>query len=440
MGLLASGGDSGEGASDSPPPPAGPPGGAVPGEEVLRRAGERHVHLVAELAAVDHVLGMLDAHAHGERLGLQGHAVGSQPLEEWARAMARGQHHGIEGLGDAVHDDAGGPSPGDDDVLHRGAEAEPAAQGLAAFAQGLDDELQLVGADMGMRQVGDGGIGAAGDQVRQEGVGVRRAGPAGELAVREGAGPALAEEDVAAGIEVVALQEPADVLEAAAHVAALLEDRPPGSLCAAAPAPPPYRPARCRSRRRDCRRGGNGVALRPLPKMRPPATAGDGPGPAGGGAAETRGCLSSAVEAEFDGVAPQGMVVAPGIEGLAEDTHRAHPAALDAEEKGDLLGQIGIAPGDGQSELPEHIGSEVGLGGGGWGLHVSPGGRTGPQWMMGARLGVPMAAAFAGLRKQDNEPGGQLQRPAKLSARSCSDAPGSEGGWRSFSDGRESSS
>ena len=137
------------------------------------------------------------------------------------------------------------------------------------------------------------GIGAAGDQVRQEGVGVGRAGAAGELAVGKGAGPAFAEEDVAAGIEVVALQELADILETPAYVAALLEDRPPGSLCAE---------AQGRSHAGgpaaddgDAGAGGTVTGLRTAP------AAGDAPtgirrgrNPSGRRrAAETRGCLSA---------------------------------------------------------------------------------------------------------------------------------------------------
>ena len=63
--------------------------------------------------------------------------------------------------------------------------------------------------------------------------------------------------------------------------------------------------------------------------------------------------LERAVEGEFQGIAPKGMVLAPRIQGLAEDADRAYSAALDAEEMGDFQGQIGLARGDGHGELPD---------------------------------------------------------------------------------------
>jgi hypothetical protein len=85
-----------------------------------------------------------------------------------------------------------------------------------------------------------------------------------------------------------------------------------------------------------------------------------------------------ALEGELHGEAPERLVAAAGVQGLAHHLDGPDAGLLDAEEGGDFLGEVGFAGGYGHGELAEDIGGR--LGGRDWIRHTAPGGRVGPQW------------------------------------------------------------
>ena len=192
----------------------------------------------AVLGAVDVCLQMLDAHAHGKRLALERDACASEQLEDVARGVTAGEHEAVA-CDALLHD-----KPALAALLeHRGAHArrrgasrdldvrEPTAVAHLATQLGdtaadvVHDAGQDVGADVGLRVPGDV-LGRPCRNERVEHEPVQRALCARrELAVRERAGAARAELDVALAVELARLVEAGHGLAAAGRVVTALDEQ-----------------------------------------------------------------------------------------------------------------------------------------------------------------------------------------------------------------------
>ena len=188
---------------------------------------------VAEAAAVDQRLRMLDAHADGERLGLDRDAALVQHLERVARAVADRQHDMIRRQC-ACHRRAPRRAPAGCRSRPRcrdrppGSEAILAAERLDRGAQAFDHRHQPERADMRLGDVEDflrrAGLDEFGQHLAAEMVRVLDL--AVQLAVGERAGAAFAELHVGFRIEHRLAPEAPGVLGALAHhLAALQDDR-----------------------------------------------------------------------------------------------------------------------------------------------------------------------------------------------------------------------
>src|SRR5262249_60782875 len=112
-------------------------------------------------------------------------------------------------------------------VFHPAGEADLAAQRLDALAERLDDRGQAVAPQVGAVLVEDGGLALALGEQLQDAAHLGPGAAAGELAVAERAGPALAEEGVALRVERPARVEGAHVADPVrARTAALPHQRP----------------------------------------------------------------------------------------------------------------------------------------------------------------------------------------------------------------------
>ena len=152
----------------------------------------------APAGTVDQHLGMFDAHTHGKGLGLQGHPLLLQRSKQIAGAVPGGQHHMARGDLLAVGQlDAGDLAvAGVQQHPHDPAlKTHPTAQGFDAAAQPAHHGGQLEGADVGVVEGEDLGVGTRGHQFFEHFalVGRRLTHLAVELAVRKGAGAPLPE-------------------------------------------------------------------------------------------------------------------------------------------------------------------------------------------------------------------------------------------------------
>ena len=177
------------------------------------------------LYAVDEFLRMLHAHAHGPRLGFEGHAGRVEEAIDVAGRMTGGQHHGAAvhtravGQRHAAHRTVGQQQAGD-----ARPEADLAATVQYGLPHGPDDGRQLVGADVRMGVDSDLLRCAMVTEDVKHLAEVAALGAAREeLAVRKGARPTLAESVVGIGIEALVAAEGGQVALAGAHVLAALE-------------------------------------------------------------------------------------------------------------------------------------------------------------------------------------------------------------------------
>ena len=199
---------------------------------VGRRAEVRVAGAGAEAGLVDPALRMLDPEADGEGLGLYVDAAGVQHLEGVAGAVAHRQHHVVGGERVAGGEAKAPHAPRavgarlDLEVVDPAAEAVFAAEGLDGSAHRLDHGHEAEGADVGVGLGQDlgrrAGLDELGQDLAAEVTGVLDL--AVELAVGEGAGPALAELDVGFGIEDAAPPQAPGVFRAFAHHLAAVED------------------------------------------------------------------------------------------------------------------------------------------------------------------------------------------------------------------------
>ena len=184
------------------------------------------------LDRVDERLGVFDAHAHSEGLGLDTHAAGMEQFVDVARRVARGQHHGSPLDPLVARADTADTAVAEQQVRYAAVETEQAARIEDRPADVPDDIGELVGADMGMRLVEDLGRGAVKDE-RPERLVVVAALLAAreELAVGKGSRAALAEGVVRVGGNGAVAVDLRDVALARRDVAAALQhDGPEAQL------------------------------------------------------------------------------------------------------------------------------------------------------------------------------------------------------------------
>ena len=154
---------------------------------------------------------MLHPHAHGERLGLHGNALGEKGFKGIPGAVADGQNHAVTGeqvgirlMGDLQAGDAAlGEGEGGDLM----AEAHFSAQLEDSLPQHLHHGEQYVGTHMGLGIIENFRVGACGGKLREHPLppGILRAGV--ELPVGEGTGAALAKLHVALWIQLAGFEE-----------------------------------------------------------------------------------------------------------------------------------------------------------------------------------------------------------------------------------------
>ena len=210
--------------------------GAVVDELVVGRPQHRMAcaRICAVAAAIDQRLRMLDAHADGERLGLDGDAALPQHLKGVARAVADGEHDMIGGDMGAVGEHHAAnmaqavPALLDFDILEPAFETILAAERLDGAAHVLHDGHQPERADVGLGDGQDFRRRAGRDEFGQHLAPVVMGIPdlAVELAVGKQAGAALAELHVGFRVEHGTAPQAPGVLGALAHdLAALQDDR-----------------------------------------------------------------------------------------------------------------------------------------------------------------------------------------------------------------------
>ena len=205
----------------------------VVGRPQHRMAGAR-TRIFAIAAAVDQRLRMLDAHADGERLGLDGDAALPQHVKGAARAVADGEHHmigrdvGAAGEHHAANMPQAVPALLDFDVVEPAFETILAAERLDGAAHVLHDGHQPERADMRLADGQDFRRRAGRDEFGEHLAPVVMGIPdlAVELAVGEQAGAALAELHVGFRVEHGTAPQAPGVLGALAHdLAAFQDDR-----------------------------------------------------------------------------------------------------------------------------------------------------------------------------------------------------------------------
>eukprot|EP01136_Pigoraptor_vietnamica_P016349 Opistho-1_new@4810 len=183
----------------------------------------------AEAGTVDDGLRMLDAVADREGLGLHENAALVQHREGVARAVAQGQHDVIAAdLLARFEHHAADVVALDQHIADLLLEADLAAQRLDVRAHLLDHADQPEGADVRFGDVEDflrrAGLHELGQHLARQVARVADLAP--QLAVREGAGAALAELHIRFGIQHAAAPQPPGVLGALAHrLAAFQHDR-----------------------------------------------------------------------------------------------------------------------------------------------------------------------------------------------------------------------
>ena len=169
-------------------------------------------------------LAVLDADAHGEGLGLHGEAGSIQRLKGIPRTVAQSQDqslggNGVKGIALPAGDGSQGPALCGEALQPR-TEADVRTGVQQLLAQGLQGDVELVGAYMWQRVGEDAPRCAAGHQLLHDVAVAEVAGAGVQLAVRESACAALAELDVALGVQ------PAGAPEACHVPAALLHGLP----------------------------------------------------------------------------------------------------------------------------------------------------------------------------------------------------------------------
>ena len=179
------------------------------------------------LGGVAVALPVLDAHAHGKGLGLHGNAQVPQHEKRVPGGVsgAEDQLAAGDGLcaagrlhGDAVHRAAGRLDAGQA-VL----EADVRPQGEKLLPQAHQGDVEIIGTHMGLGVDEDVLRGAALHQRLQNEAVAHVSGAGIELAVRKGAGTALAELHVGAEVQRAGAPEPLHVLLALFHAASPLQ-------------------------------------------------------------------------------------------------------------------------------------------------------------------------------------------------------------------------
>jgi len=171
-------------------------------QPVVRRRQELFPGDGPVLDFIDKGGGMLDPHPHGKGLLLHEHPPPQQHFTGIPGRMARRQHHRVGLMGVTG---GGNHSPhraaADYQVVDPGIETNVRTQGKKSIAQRPHHRRQPVGAQMRLLLIEYALRGAALGQGREYPGYLRPAGAGGELPVRIGAGPSLAEKHIAFGVE-----------------------------------------------------------------------------------------------------------------------------------------------------------------------------------------------------------------------------------------------
>ena len=181
---------------------------ALRDERVVRRPEARRERGIGSVAAaVDELLRVLDANAELERLRARDHALRGQRAQRVARAVARREHDGVGAqlARRRLHraDPARRGAIGHERLEAR-PEVEAHAGRLELRAQPRQHAVQAIGADVGARVPADRLGRSARDERRDDRLFELVVGSRVELAVGVGAGAALAEQQVALGIDLAA--------------------------------------------------------------------------------------------------------------------------------------------------------------------------------------------------------------------------------------------
>ena len=178
---------------------------------------------LAVAAAVDQALRMLDAAAQLPALALMGHALFAEATDQLTGAMARGMMTASAfRLSPFVRVRRGSDHP-PRAIRRPGCASGSYAPGLDLLAQVTAHGRQDVGTDVWMGAVAYVARGLGADESLEQEAGAGILDPGVELAVRIGAGAALAEEVVALRVELAAGLEGGDVGLALVHGLAAFE-------------------------------------------------------------------------------------------------------------------------------------------------------------------------------------------------------------------------
>ena len=170
------------------------------GDELIVGSGQRRVARTV-LRFADHRLQVLDAHADGKFLLFHDKSARKQHLKGVPRAVPDGEHQFVARLLFSVDEDARKSAACYLHIGEHARKAELPAPRLNVAAHICDHRPQVFAPDVGLAEVGDLRRRAVSDKGLEHIPVARVVGLGVELAVRKGARAALAELDVARGIE-----------------------------------------------------------------------------------------------------------------------------------------------------------------------------------------------------------------------------------------------
>ena len=310
---------------------------------------------------VDVLLRLLDPDAELERLRLEGDPSTQEHPVGIAGAVADRQDGEVGGdVARAGHQPLD-PTLGDVEVLDPAGEPDLAPQLLELPAEGPDDQREAVRAQVRLGLVDDRRLAVAVGQDLQDPEDVGPGVPAGELAVAEGPRAPFAEEVVALGVEQATAVEPADVGDPVLHVPPSFEDQ--GAITVQGEQVAGEQTGRAgaddhRAMLQRIRAGLGPVEPfgRERPDRRPP---------------RERGPIAGHLD--LGRVDEVEVVVAPGVEALAQDPVGARSPRATPSRLGQLLGEdlLGLV------EFQANVGDFPGHG---WLLKTSQGVRCVWNW------------------------------------------------------------
>ena len=287
---------------------------------------------------------MLDADTDGEGLLLHGDPQVVEHGKGVTGGVAGGQDEGLAGefIGAlrAFHGEAAHLAAPDPDAVQPVFEADVTAQGLELQTDGLDHRPEHVGAHVGLVGVAHVLWGAVLHQHVQDGGQPGVVGAGGELAVGEGAGSALAELDVGAGVQAAGGPETLHVGGAGIYIPAPLQHD--GGNARPGQEEGGEEPGRAHAHHHRhgigfARGGGKHIGLGDVEGHVPVIDPSD------------QGGLVSGVHVH--GVDVVDVLLFPGVDGLAHRRQGPDGVGADTQALGGLLPQVGKVPFDGQGQV-----------------------------------------------------------------------------------------